>query len=80
MKAVATIVDCFIDVNTPADNATMVIDFCATEDPTSGIVMKNISMLLGEAQMVVDIKQAVVDYINGQRGSVVIAVSDVRLP
>lgn len=80
MKAVVVIKDCFIDANTPADNATFLLTFTADDDPASGTISANISILLSEAQIATAIKQAVVDYINQVRGSVVIAVADVRLP
>jgi hypothetical protein len=80
MKAVAAISSFYVDIDTPPDEATFIIDFCATEDPRSGQVTSNVALTQNEAQIVVALKQAVMDFINTQRGSPVIAVSDIRLP
>lgn len=80
MKAAVVIKGCYVDPNAPADNATLSLEFCATDDPRSGSIEVSVSLLQSETQIAVDIKTAVVDYINQSRGSVVIAAADVRLP
>lgn len=80
MKAVIVINECLVDGSTPADSAQFILDFCATDDPREGQITSIVSLTLSEAQIAASLKQAVVDFINQQRGSIVIAVSDVRLP
>ena len=80
MKAVIVINECLVDGNTPVDSAQFILDFCATDDPREGQVTVTTSLTQNEAQIAATLKQGVVDFINQQRGSIVIAVSDVRLP
>jgi hypothetical protein len=80
MKAVIVINECLVDGSTPVDTAQFILDFCATDDPREGQISSIVSLTLSEAQIAASLKQAVVDFINQQRGSTVIAVSDVRLP
>jgi len=80
MKAVIVIRECIVDASTPVDNAQFIMHFCATDDPREGEISGVVSLLQNESQIAASLKQVVVDFINQQRGSNVIAVSDVRLP
>lgn len=78
MKAVAIITECGVESTTPAGNVTVVVQFSTDGTPRTGIVSKNMSIALTEAQMQLVVKQAVADAIN-QQGPPVISASEVRL-
>ncbi len=79
MKAFGIVKGCYVDSFSPPDSATITVDFTATEDPRQGQVAKVVLLTLNESQIATVLRQAVRDFINDQRGAVVIGDADVRL-
>lgn len=57
-----------------------VVQFVATDDPRSGQITAEIDITQTQDQIKQAVKQALADFINAQRGQIVIAAADVRLP
>ncbi len=78
MIANAVVYDMFPCPEDP-DKANHVVNFTATDDPRSGQVTISVSMSLSLDEIHLAIRQGIANFINEQRGAIVIEESDVRL-
>jgi hypothetical protein len=78
MTANAFIYDMYPSSDHP-DRTCHVIQFSASDDPRSGQIVVEVDMLKPVDEIRMDICQGLVDYINTQRGSVLIGINDIRL-